>query len=335
MSATPPPSPTYALVCRAYGNPPQIAVEPWARPNTPAAGEVVIDVNCAALNFTDHLMMQGRYQDRPSLPFVPGLDAAGTVHAVGAGVTHLKPGDVVVSSGVVGAYASQLVAPARRVILLPPGLSPQDAVASINSHLTAYHGLVDRAALKAGERVLVLGASGAVGRAAMQLAAHLGAQLYSVERAAEGRLSLRDHTHDRTVTVESAALRQGLKELLGPRGADIVVDPVGDLYTEPAVRALAWRGRLLVIGFAAGAIPSVPMNLLLLKGASLVGVYCGGLLANEEAQFTTQLARVFDLLAEGVLTPNAWEATPARAFADAWQRFSAPRGAKVLLDFGR
>ncbi|MBN8442440.1 MAG: NADPH:quinone oxidoreductase family protein [Thauera sp.] len=334
MSATPPPLPAYALVCREYGNPPQIAVEALAQPLAPAAGEVVIDVACAALNFTDHLMMQGRYQDKPALPCVPGLDAAGTVRAVGAGVTHLKSGDAVVSSGVVGAYASQLVAPASRVIPLPPGLSPQDAVASINSHLTAYHGLVDRAGLKAGERVLVLGASGAVGRAALQLAAHLGAELFSVERAA-GELLLRDHARGSALTVAPAALRQGLKELLGPRGADIVVDPVGDLYTEPAARALAWRGRLLVIGFAAGAIPSVPMNLLLLKGASLVGVYCGGLLVNEEAQFTAQLARVFGLLAEGVLTPSTWEAAPARDFADAWQRFSAPRGAKVLLDFGR
>lgn len=334
----PDPSPLvqdFSLVCREYGNPPRIAVEGLAPAHDPAAGEVVIDVACAALNFTDHLMMQGRYQDKPALPFVPGLDAAGTVRAVGAGVTHLKPGDLAVSSGVAGAYASRLHAPASRVIPLPPHLSPQDAVASINSHLTAYHGLVDRAALKAGERVLVLGASGAVGKAAMQLATHLGAQPFSVERAAEGRLALRDHAQGRTVMVESAALRQGLKELLGPRGADVVVDPVGDLYTEPAVRALAWRGRLLVIGFAAGAIPSVPMNLLLLKGASLVGVYCGGLLVNEEAQFTAQLACVFDLLAENVLTPSAWEATPARDFADAWQRFSAPRGAKVLLDFGR
>ena len=295
---------------------------------------MLIDVSCSALNFTDHLMLQGRYQDRPALPFTPGLDAAGTISAVGPGVGGFAVGDKVVSSGVVGAYASQLRAPASRLVALPARLALASAVASINSHLTAYHGLVDRAALQAGERVLVLGANGAVGRAAAELASHRGARVLTVERA-DGGVLLKDLEAATECRAAVADLRRALKDFIGSRGVDVVVDPVGDAFTEPAVRSLAWRGRLLVIGFAAGAIPSIPLNLLLLKGAAVLGVYCGGLLLQEPARFTAQLAEVFALIDRGVLTPSPYETIPVRQFEQAWQRFGASRGRKLLIDFTR
>jgi len=347
-----------ALRCTAYGNPPQIALAALPPLPAPGHGEVLIDVQCAALNFTDHLMMQGRYQERPALPFTPGLDAGGTVRAVGSGVSDFAPGDRVVSSGVVGAYASQLLAPAARLVRVPAGLAVADAVASINSHLTAYHGLLDRAALQACERVLVLGAGGAVGRAAVQLALHRGAAVFTVERvagatdasssagssadeaaadrdatAAGPLVRLRDLSAGTERLVPFGELRSGLKDVLGARGADVVVDPIGDVWTEPAVRSLAWRGRLLVIGFAAGAIPSVPLNLLLLKGAGLLGVYCGGLLLQEPERFSEQLVGMFALMADSVLAPSLHEAVSARDFEQAWQRFSAGERRKLLFDF--
>lgn len=325
----------YALVCREYGSPPDIHAQTLDQAGPLKADEVLIDVHCAAFNFTDHLLVQGRYQDKPQLPFVPGLDAAGLVRAVGADVTGFKPGDKVVSSGVVGAWSTRLTAPAHRLVAVPAQVGLADAVGSINSHLTAYHALCDRAALQPNERVLVLGAGGAVGKACVQIARHHGAQVYTVVRHDETHFALaQEGVVGNTHIVPADNLKQGLRELLGPRGADIVVDPIGDEFTEAAVRNLAWRGRLLVVGFAAGDIPKIPTNLLLLKGCGILGVYCGGLLIQETHTFTEQLAAMLDLMALGALTPSAHEIIPGNDFTQAWSRFSsAPRGTKVLLGF--
>ncbi|HUH87669.1 MAG TPA: NADPH:quinone oxidoreductase family protein [Pusillimonas sp.] len=324
----------YALVCRQYGNPPDIQPQPLDRHAPLKPDEVLIDVHCAAFNFTDHLLVQGRYQEKPTLPFVPGLDAAGVVRAVGAEASGFRPGDRVISSGVVGAWSTQLAAPAHRLVTVPENVDLADAVASINSHLTAYHALLDRAALKAGEHVLVLGANGAVGKACVQIARHAGATVYTVARQGDNEFRLAQEGNDHTRMVSAESLKQGLRELLGRRGADVVVDPVGDHFTEAAVRNLAWRGRLLVVGFAAGDIPKIPTNLLLLKGCSILGVYCGGLLIQETASFTEQLAAMLQLMSAGVLTPSPHETLAGDDFAPVWSRFSsAPRGTKVLLGF--
>lgn len=324
----------YALVCREYGNPPDIHRQPLDPAASPAAGEVLIDVHCAAFNFTDHLLVQGRYQDKPRLPFVPGLDAAGVVRAVGPGATRFKPGDRVVSSGVVGAWSARLTAPGHRLVPVPASVGLADAVASINSHLTAYHGLLDRAQLRAGERVLVLGANGAVGKACVQIARHAGAEVHTVVRSGRDGFRLAREGGGQELFAAAGELKQGLRELLGPRGADVVVDPVGDQYTEAAVRNLAWRGRLLVVGFAAGDIPRIPTNLLLLKGCGILGVYCGGLLIQETEAFTAQLSAMLGLMGSGVLSPPPHEIIPADDFARAWSRFSsAPRGTKIVLGF--
>lgn len=325
----------YALVCREYGNPPDIQPQPVAAASTLGAHDVDIDVQYAAFNFTDHLMVQGRYQDKPALPFIPGLDAAGVVRAVGKSVQRFKPGDRVISSGVAGAWSCRLVAPEHRLVPIPAGLDPADAVASINSHLTAYHGLIDRAGLEAGERVLVLGANGAVGKASIQIARYIGAEVFTVTRNADGKFLLAGDADPSSQSVVAAEdLKTGLRELLGKRGADVVVDPVGDHFTEAAVRNLAWRGRLLVVGFAAGDIPPIRTNLLLLKGAGILGVYCGGLLIQETEAFTGQMEAMLTLMGEGELTPAPREIVPAAQFSEAWQRFStAPRGSKLVLGF--
>jgi len=324
----------FALVCDAYGNPPSIHAEARPLAADPGPGEVLIDIQCAAFNFTDHLLVQGRYQDKPDLPFVPGLDAAGIVRAVGPDVNAFKPGDKVVSSGVVGGWATQLIAPAHRLVAVPGNVSLAHAVGSINSHLTAYHGLADRAALRAGERVLVMGANGAVGKACVQIAQHLGADVFTTERRPDGSFLLAHPESGVSHTATRDDFKDGLRKLLGKRGADVVVDPVGDHHTEAAVRNLAWRGRLLVVGFAAGEIPRIPTNLLLLKGASIVGVYCGGLLIQETPAFTQQLVAMLDIISAGALSPSPYETMSARDFPAIWDRFSsAPRGTKVLLGF--
>lgn len=324
----------FALVCREYGNPPDIHRQSLGQDTPLKADEVLIDVHYAAFNFTDHLLVQGRYQDKPPLPFVPGLDAAGLVREVGANVSQFKPGDKVVSSGVVGAWSTQLAAPAHRLVPVPGNVDLAHAVGSINSHLTAYHGLLDRAGLKAGEHVLVLGANGAVGKACVQIARHAGAKVHTVVRHDAQTFHLACDGESAVQAVSGEDLKQGLRALLGSRGADVVVDPVGDQFTEAAVRNLAWRGRLLVVGFAAGEIPRIPTNLLLLKGGAILGVYCGGLLIQETEAFTRQLHAMLELMGAGVLSPSPQEVIPASDFTQAWERFStAPRGTKIVLGF--
>ncbi len=318
-----------------------MACEPLQPPPPLGPHDVRVDVHYAAFNFTDHLLVQGRYQEKPALPFVPGLDAAGVVSAVGDKVTAFQKGDRVVSSGVVGGWSTQLTAPDHRLVKVPHNLHLADAVGSINSHLTAYHGLVDRAAVAPGERVVVLGANGAVGKASVQIARHLGAQVFTVSREPDGSFLLGQNGGESNTaasanafTVSAGELKDGLRRLLGKQGADVVVDPVGDHHTEAAVRNLAWRGRLLVIGFAAGDIPRIPTNLLLLKGAAILGVYCGGLLIQETKSFTAQLEQMFHIMSLGVLTPSPNEVLPAQDFPRIWERFStAPRGTKVILGF--
>jgi len=325
------PAARHAVVCHAYGAPPQLDYHRQETGTTLAEDSVQLEVHRAAFNFTDHLMLQGRYQDKPALPFIPGLDAAGVVQSVGTAVHGLKRGDRVIASGVVGAWSTHLIAPAQRLVKIPDGVDSADAVASINSHLTAYHGLIDRAELSAGQRVLVLGANGSVGQAACQIARHHGAEVFALTR--DGlKLRLDGPTGPQHLAPEE--LKQGLRNRLGARGADIVVDPLGDHYTDAAVRNLAWRGRLLVIGFAGGEIPRLATNLLLLKGVTVMGVYCGGLLMKESPAFTSQLAAMLALMERGVLTPTPHLTLPADDVHGLWTRFStAPRGTKVLLGF--
>jgi NADPH:quinone reductase len=321
-----------ALVCRNYGSPPEVAVEP-VKSEAPGPGEVVIRVEAAALSFTDVLMLQGKYQERPALPFVPGLDAAGAVTQIASDVSRFAPGQRVVSSGRVGAFAATLNTDASRLVPIPEGLSSREAVAAINSHMTAFHGLWDRAGLKAGERLLVLGASGAVGRAFIQVGKHLGAEVVAVVRSPAQCEKALQAGADHCIACSPEAFRDELRRLGFGDGVDVVADPIGGDIAEPAVRSLRWRGRYLVVGFAAGAIPRIPLNLLLLKGAAIVGVYFGGLLARERNVFTAQLATLLDLMADGRLARPETLPFPAGEFDAAWRRFhDGSGGRKIVLD---
>lgn len=329
--------PGVAVQCVAMGSPPQLRVHAIeaAADEQPGAGEALVAVECSVFDVGDRLLLQGHVQPRPGLPFVPGRDAGGRVLAVGASVPGLAPGDAVVFTRASGAWRSRQLVEAGRLVRVPDGLALADVVAAMPSHVTALHALQDRAGLRSGERVLVLGARGALGRAAVQLARHRGARVFTLERDAEpGALRLCGLDGDQVIQASAAHLRQALGELLGPAGADVVVDPIGDIYTDPAARNLAWHGRLLVVGFAAGTVPSLPTNLLL-RGASLIGVHRAGLAEREPQAYARVLAQALDLLARGVLQPRPHEVLPVRDIARLWSmREALPQERALVITFG-
>lgn len=246
---------------------------------TPGAGQVLVEVAAASLNFPDLLIVQNKYQFKPPTPFVPGSEYAGTVRAIGPGVTRLQPGRAIACLSGTGGFATHTLASADHCIPLPETFDLIDAAAFIMTYATSYHALIDRAALQPGETVLVLGAAGGVGSAAVQIAKHAGATVIaaasSEDKCALAQRIGADATLNYSVRPAAGSFREELKRLTNGRGPDVIVDPVGGDLAEPAFRSIGWRGRYLVIGFAAGPIPSLPMNLPLLKGASLVGVFWG------------------------------------------------------------
>ncbi len=241
----------------------------------PGAGEVLVEIRAASLNFPDLLIVQNKYQAKPTLPFVPGAEYAGTVQAVGDGVRHLRVGQRVACLAGTGGFATHTIAKADLCMPLPEGFPFVDAAAFIMIYATAYHALIDRAALQAGETVLVLGAAGGVGTSAIQIAKQAGARVIAAASTDEKCALCTRIGADATINYQRDNLREALKSLAGSKGPDVVYDPVGGELAEPALRSIAWRGRYLVIGFAAGPIPSLPLNLPLLKGASIVGVFWG------------------------------------------------------------
>jgi NADPH:quinone reductase len=230
----------------------------------PAAGEVGIEVHAASLNFPDLLTVQNKYQIKPPLPFVPGSEFSGTVQAVGDGVRHVKPGDAVASIGAAGGFATHACVPASQVIALPPGFNLDDGAAFAFTYGTSHHALIDRAALRSGETVLVLGAAGGVGSAAVQIAKAAGARVIAAVSSADKAAFCTELGADMSIDLSHQDLRGALKA--AQVSPDVVLDPVGGDLAEAAFRSIAWRGRYLVIGFAAGPIPALPLNLALLKG---------------------------------------------------------------------
>lgn len=250
----------------------------------PQAGEVRVAVRCASLNFPDLLIVQNKYQLKPPLPFVPGAEFSGVIEAVGPGVTQLQVGMAVASFGGIGGFGSHVCVDARQVMPLPSGFAFDDAAAFLCTYGTSHHALVDRAQLKAGETVLVLGAAGGVGTAAIQIAKAVGARVIAATSSDEKCALCRTLGADASINYTSADLREQIKAATEGKGPDVVYDPVGGAMAEPVFRSIAWRGRYLVIGFAAGAIPALPLNLALLKGASLVGVFWGEFAKREPQQ---------------------------------------------------
>ena len=269
----------------------------------PAAGEVLIEIKAASLNFPDLLIVQNKYQMKPPLPFVPGSEFAGVVQAVGEGVKHLKPGQAVACLSGTGGFATHTLAPAALCMPLPPGFPFIDAAAFIMIYATSHHALLDRGQLKAGETVLVLGAAGGVGTSAIQIAKIAGATVIAAASTDEKCALCKRIGADATINYSTENLRDSVKALTGGKGPDVIYDPVGGDFSEPAFRSIAWRGRYLVVGFAAGAIPLLPLNLTLLKGASIVGVFWGGFAKQEPKANAAMMAELAGWYAQGRIKP--------------------------------
>lgn len=308
-----------AIRCTAWGPPGSLVLDDL--PDLEAGpGDVVVDVKAAGVNFPDVLTVQGKYQVRPPLPFTPGNEFAGVVRAVGAGVRDFVPGQRVIGFTRTGAFAEQAVAPSGAFLPLPDGMDFDVAAAITLTYGTSHHAVADRGALQAGETMLVLGAAGGVGLAAIEIGKALGARVIAAASSAEKLAVCKAHGADVLVDYEKEDLREALRAATGGRGPDVIYDPVGGKYSEPALRSIAWRGRHLVVGFAAGEIPRLPWNLMLLKGASVVGVFWGDFTRKEQDAHLAAMARITGWIAEGKLKPLVSQryalADTARALED-------------------
>jgi NADPH2:quinone reductase len=292
-----------AVLCKEWGPPESLVLEDIAA-REPGPGQVRIRVRAASVNFPDVLIIQNKYQFKPERPFSPGSEAAGDVISVGEGVTHVKAGDRVLASTGHGSFAEEVIAAAEKVVVLPPGLGYDVASAFMLTYGTSWHALTDRAALKAGETVLVLGAAGGVGISAIEIAKARGARVIAAASTEEKLAVCREHGADATINYETEDLREAIKRTTDGKGPDVIYDPVGGKYAEPAFRSIAWRGRYLVVGFANGQIPALPLNLMLLKGASVVGVFWGDYTRREPQANQEDVRQMMALLAQGKLRPH-------------------------------
>jgi NADPH:quinone reductase len=291
-----------ALLCQQTGSIQDLQVLDVPAP-TVSAGKVLIEVAAASVNFPDGLMVQGKYQLKPELPFIPGGEVAGTVKSVGEGVTHIKPGDRVVSVCGIGGFAEQTLVDAGTAFRLGPTIDFVTAAAMPLTYATTYHALLDRAKLAGGEHLLVLGAGGGVGTAAVELGKLMGAKVIAAASSPEKLEAARSRGADHLIDYSREDLRARLKEIVGAKGVDVVYDPVGGPYTELALRSVGWEGRYLVIGFAAGDIPRIPINLLLLKGCAMVGVFWGDFLRRDRKRADDELQQLIAWLEEGRIKP--------------------------------
>ena len=322
----------HAWLCE---NPVGVDAVTWKEMPTPApgAGEVLIEIKAASLNFPDILIVQNKYQMKPPLPFVPGSEYAGVVQALGAGVTHLKVGQSVACLSGTGGFATHTLAPAERCMPLPPGFSFVDAAAFIMTYATSHHALVDRAQLKAGETVLVLGAAGGVGTAAIQIAKAVGAKVIAAASSDEKCALCKSIGADSAINYAKENLpnfREAIKALTGGNGPDVIYDPVGGDVAEPAFRSIAWRGRYLVVGFAAGPIPALPFNLALLKGASIVGVFWGDYSRREPKANAAMMAELAQWYGQGKIKPVIDSTMPMADLKAAYAHMGS-RGVKGKL----
>lgn len=305
-----------AVLCKAFGPPESLVVEDLPSP-TPGPGEVVVSVKAAGVNFPDVLIIQNKYQMKPPLPFSPGSELAGVIKSVGEGVDRVKPGDRVLAVTGYGAFAEEVKTEAARVLPIPEGMDFTTAAAFGLTYATSDHALRDRGALKAGETLLVLGAAGGVGLAAIEIGKALGAHVIAAASTDDKLAVCRDHGADATFNYATEDLRERIKALTNGRGPDVIYDPVGGGYTEAALRSIAWRGRLLVVGFAAGEIPKIPLNLTLLKGCSIVGVFWGEFSRREPARFAESMAQLNRWFKDGAIKPHVSQTFPLERAAEA------------------
>lgn len=292
-----------AIRCHTYGPPSSLVLE--SVPDLiPKDNEVLVQVKACGINFPDTLIIQGLYQIRPELPFTPGSDVAGVVLAVGDGVRHVSVGDAVIGFVAYGGLAEQVVLPAKACFPKPASMDFPVAASFMMAYGTAYHALKDRGELQAGETLLVLGASGGVGLAAVELGKRMGATVIAAASTNEKLELCREYGADHLLNYSETDLKATLKALTAGKGVDVVLDPVGGTYAEPAFRAIAQEGRFLVVGFAGGSIPSIPLNLPLLKGASLVGVFWGQFAMTKPKQNAQNTMELMQMYAGGELSPH-------------------------------
>ncbi len=292
-----------AVICTAWGEPEQLQVQEIDNPLA-GAGELIVQVKAAAANFPDLLVVRNQYQAQPVLPYTPGRELAGVVIGRGAGVEGFAIGTRVFASQETGAFAEQARVHTSRAIVLPDNIDFDAAAALTVTYGTSYHALLDRAQLRAGETVLVLGAAGGVGLAAVDIAKAVGARVIAAVSSREKAEVCRAYGADATVIYTEEDLRAAVKSFTDGRGVDVVYDPVGGKFSEPAFRSIAWRGRYLVVGFADGEVASLRLNLPLLKGASLVGVFWGEYSRREPAAFQADMQVMMGWLQSGRLRPH-------------------------------
>jgi NADPH2:quinone reductase len=291
-----------AVRCVRHGPPEALIVEDVAAP-APGPGEVLVTVKAAGVNFPDTLIIQDKYQFKPALPFTPGGELAGVVSAVGDGVTRVKPGQSVIGFTGWGAFAEQAIVKQDQVIPMPPGMPFDVAGSFLMTYGTCLHALKDRAQLQPGETVLVLGAAGGIGMATIDLAKAMGARVIAAASSAEKVQACRAAGADEGIDYSKEDLRERLKTLTGGKGVDVVCDPVGGKYSELALRSTAWRGRFLVVGFADGEIARIPLNLTLLKGCSIVGVFWGDFIKREPENAERDVRELVGMVLSGKIKP--------------------------------
>lgn len=323
-----------ALVCKELGLPDKLSLEQdWPLPEL-GDHDVQIRVKAAGLNFPDVLIIQGKYQIQPELPFIPGGEAAGVVTAVGPKVSRVVVGDEVLSMGAAGGFCEEMVASEFAVFKKPQALSFEQAAGISITYFTSYYALKQRANLQAGETLLVLGAAGGVGTSAIELGKLMGARVIAAASSDEKLDLCRQLGADEVINYSTEPLKDRIKELTAGKGVDVVYDPVGGDLSEPALRGMAWNGRFLVIGFAAGPIPQIPLNLALLKGCSIVGVFWGRFSGEEPERNAANIAELWDLFNSGKLAPVVTETYPIERFEDAFNCMLERRArGKVILTF--
>ncbi len=306
-----------AVLCKEFGPPASLVVEEIESP-VPGDGQVLIDIKACGVNFPDLLIIADKYQFKPPMPFSPGGEVAGVVSALGMGTSRVKVGDRVVAAPGWGGFAEQVVADQKDVIVIPQQMDFVAAAAFLFTYGTSYYALKDRAHLKEGETLLVLGAAGGVGMAAVELGKAMGARVIAAASTEDKLAIAREHGADETLLYpagpldkdQQRAFSKEIKALCGGGGADVVYDPVGGDYAEPALRAINWNGRYLVIGFASGPIPKIPLNLTLLKSCSIVGVFWGASTNREPEKHEKNVRELMDMYLTGKIKPHIFAAYP-------------------------
>lgn len=323
-----------AIVCKELGLADKLQlVDDWPTPEL-GPKDVLIDVKAAGLNYPDCLIIQGKYQVQPELPFIPGGECSGVVTAVGADVKRVKVGDKVISMAQTGAFCETIASNEATVFPMPEGLSFEQAAGVCITYFTSYHALKQRANIQPGETLLVLGAAGGVGTTAIELGKLMGAKVIAAASTDEKLALCKKLGADELINYSEVSLKDAVKELTGGKGVDVVYDPVGGDFSEVAVRSMAWNGRFLVIGFASGPIPKIPLNLTLLKGCSLIGVFWGRFTTEEPKVHLQNVQELWAHFAAGELTPVVTDSFSSEQYEDAFNCLldRKARG-KVIITF--